>query len=103
MPATALPSSGDLPEPTAKTCDASGMAEIHRMFRAGFREAPALVSSVPEGDAARAEIVSDHLATLSLSLHAHHEGEDLMLWDRLEQRAPSCGGHVERMKQHHAQ
>ena len=56
MPATALPSSGDSPNegPGAraaaeKTCDARGMAEIHRMFRAGFGEGPALVGGVLAG------------------------------------------------------
>ena len=73
------------------------------MFRAGFGEAPALVKGVAEGDVAHADVVGDHLDMLSTSLHAHHEGEDTMLWDRLEQRAPSCAAHVERMKQHHAQ
>jgi hypothetical protein len=79
------------------------MAEIHRMFRAGFGEAPTLVTGVADADTAHAEVVGDHLATLSINLHAHHEGEDTMLWDRLEQRAPTCTTHVERMKQHHAQ
>jgi hypothetical protein len=86
----------------AKTCDARGMAEIHRMFRAGFAEAPELVAGVQEGDAAHAERVGDHLAMLSIALHAHHEGEDTRLWDALEQRAPTCAVHVDRMKQHHA-
>ncbi len=106
MPATALPSSGDAPKRpagNAKTCDARGMAEIHRMFRAGFAEAPALVSGVAQGDSSHADVVGDHLAMLSVSLHAHHEGEDTHLWDTLEQRAPACAVHVERMKQHHAQ
>ncbi len=116
MPATALPPSGDLPErapretgapgqaPGAvKTCDASGMAEIHRMYRAGFGEGRALVDGVAEGDAAHADVVGDHLAMLSVSLHAHHEGEDSMLWGQLEQRAPSCTVHVERMKAQHAE
>jgi hypothetical protein len=106
MPATALPASGDpsggVPG-AAKTCDASGMAEIHRMFRAGFGEGRALVTGVAEGDAAHADIVGDHLAMLSTGLHAHHEGEDTMLWDQLETRAPSCVGHVERMKVQHAE
>ncbi|MFF1876957.1 hemerythrin domain-containing protein [Leifsonia sp. NPDC058230] len=79
------------------------MAEIHRMFRAGFAEAPALVAGVAEGDSAHADVVGDHLAMLSVALHAHHEGEDTHLWDALEQRAPSCAIHVERMKQHHAE
>jgi len=110
MPATALPSSGESrPEPrpsgiaAAKTCDASGMAEIHRMFRAGFGEAPTLVAGVADGDVVHAEVVSDHLRMLSVGLHAHHEGEDAMLWDALGERAPSCSVHVQRMKAQHAQ
>ncbi len=106
MPATALPSSGDQPHDNqasgAKTCDASGMAEIHRFFRAGFGEGAALVAGVTEGDAAHADRVGDHLTMLSIGLHAHHEGEDTMLWDRLESRAPACAVHVTRMKEQHA-
>ncbi|WP_431279221.1 hemerythrin domain-containing protein [Leifsonia poae] len=106
MPATALPSEGAAPNGgpvSAKTCDARGMAEIHRMFRAGFREAPALIAGVASGDSAHADVVGDHLAMLSVSLHAHHEGEDSHLWGTLEERAPACAVHVERMKEHHAQ
>ena len=104
MPAASLPPSGELPEPTGpKTCDARGMAEIHRLFRVGFGEAPTLVHGVVEADAEHADVVGDHLAMLSTSLHAHHEGEDAMLWDRLEQRAPACARHVERMRRHHAE
>ena len=105
MPATALPSSGDAPKQpgSAKTCDARGMAEIHRLFRSGFAEGPALVSGVAEGDSAHADVVGDHLAMLSVELHAHHEGEDTHLWGTLEQRTPACSVHVERMKQHHAE
>lgn len=101
MPATPLPPSGDLPK--AKTCDASGMAEIHRMYKAGFGEAPRLVQGVAEGDVAHAEVVADQLHLLSVALHAHHEGEDERLWAPLAERAPSCAVHVERMKQHHAE
>ncbi|MEJ3404747.1 hemerythrin domain-containing protein [Rathayibacter sp. YIM 133350] len=103
MPATALPSSGAEPGGSgAKTCDASGMAEIHRWFRAGFAEGPTLVAAVAEADAAHADIVGDHFAMLSAALHSHHEGEDAQLWDRLSTRAPACAGHVDRMKQQHA-
>ncbi len=111
MAATALPPSGDLPGPgvggspgggAAKTCDARGMIEIHRMFRATFAEGPALVQGVAEGDAAHADVVGDHLSLISVSLHAHHEFEDEHLWDTLDDRAPACAGHVERMKEQHA-
>jgi hypothetical protein len=110
MSATALPSSGDRPtgasgvpgSPAPVTCDASGMAEIHRMFRAGFGEGPSLVSGVADGDVAHAEVVGDHLDLLSVGLHSHHEGEDLRLWDAVAQRAPSCAVHVGQMKEQHA-
>ncbi|HWM34826.1 MAG TPA: hemerythrin domain-containing protein [Pseudolysinimonas sp.] len=101
MPATALPSSGE--PPAAKTCDAGGMAEIHRLFTSGFGEAPGLVSGVADGDAAHAEVIATQLHLLSVSLHAHHEGEDERLWGPLVERSPSCSPHVERMKAHHAQ
>lgn len=100
MPATPLPPSGD--SPAAKTCDASGMIDIHRMFRRSFGEGPTLVRGVVPGDIAHAEVVAVQLSTTSLGLHAHHEGEDERLWDALEQRAPVCAVHVERMKAQHA-
>lgn len=84
-------------------CDASGMAEIHRMFKAGFGEARSLIDGVREGDAAHAAVVVDHLGALSTGLHAHHEYEDGNLWDPLTERAPACALHVERMKSQHAE
>src|SRR5690606_29690539 len=87
--------------PTRGPCDASGMEDIHRMFRAGFGEGPLLVASVRDGDAAHADRVGDHLAMLSTTLHAHHEFEDENLWGRLSQRAPARALHVERRKEPH--
>ncbi|QDO88727.1 hemerythrin domain-containing protein [Ornithinimicrobium ciconiae] len=84
-------------------CDASGMVEIHRMFRTGFREGPTLVDGVPDGDTAHAAVVARHLSTLSGSLHAHHEFEDGRFWDPLTERAPACVLHVDRMKRQHAE
>ncbi len=102
MPATPLPPTGDVPE-GPKTCDASGMAEIHRMFRRGFGEGPDLVHGVSEGDTAHAEVVATQLETLSIGLHAHHGAEDERLWPALDERAPSCAAHVARMKAQHAE
>ncbi len=86
----------------AAPCRASAMAVIHRMFKAGFGEAPSLVAGVHDGDAGHADAVAGHLATLSAALHGHHEGEDQLLWDRLSERAPSCALHVGRMRVQHA-
>lgn len=102
MAATALPSSGDAPLDGPTTCDASGMAEIHRLFRHSFGEASGLVDRVADGDTAHAAAVAGQLELISASLHAHHEAEDARLWPALVERAPSCGLHVERMKRQHA-
>jgi hypothetical protein len=101
MAATALPSSGQAPEP-GRTCDASGMVEIHRLFRAGFGEAPELIHGVAEGNIEHAALVASQLRLLSATLHGHHEGEDSRLWSTIESRAPGCADHVDRMKAQHA-
>lgn len=100
-----IPAQDEGPRPSGPPrgpCDASGMEDIHRMFRAGFGEGSQLVASVADGDAAHADRVGDHLAMLSTTLHAHHEFEDENLWDRLSERAPACALHVDRMKDQHA-
>lgn len=84
-----------------RTCDASGMAMIHRLFRSGYGEAPGLVRGVRDGDRRHAEVVAGHLGMLSAALHAHHEGEDQRLWPALDDRAPGCALHVARMKDQH--
>lgn len=96
-----VPTSGDVPGARVKTCDASGMAVIHRLFRSSYGEAPDLVRGVREGDREHAGVVADHIAMISVGLHAHHEGEDQRLWPALDQRAPGCALHVSRMKDQH--
>ena len=95
------PGDGQAPDAKLKTCDASGMATIHRMFRSGFGEASELVRGVRDGDRRHAEAVAGHLALLSIALHSHHEGEDQRLWSALEERAPGCALHVSRMRDQH--
>ncbi|USQ76065.1 hemerythrin domain-containing protein [Ornithinimicrobium cryptoxanthini] len=83
-------------------CDASGMAEIHRAFKAAFRDGVAFVEGVADGDAAHAEVVAKHLNLFSVALHTHHEFEDQDLWGKLRDRAPACALHVDRMQSQHA-
>lgn len=84
-------------------CDVQDMRLIHRVFRAVFAEAPALVAGVADGDRRHAEAVGRHLRELIASLHHHHQTEDVLLWDTLTQRAPACGLHVAVMKDQHGQ
>lgn len=93
---TQLPSTG------APLCDTSDLLMIHGMFRKVYSDAPVLVSAVVEGDASQLSVVADHIDDISQALHQHHHGEDVLLWDQLEARAPACAVHVGQMKQAHA-
>ena len=94
--ATQLPSTG------TPGCDTSDMRMIHGYFRLVFGQAPALAEGVADGDTARAGVVSDHLAAIADTLHGHHHGEDVLLWDQLEARNPACSAHVSEMRRDHA-
>lgn len=103
MSAVPLPPTGEPPFSGPKTCDASGMFDIHRMLQRSFDEASGLVENVTEGDTTHASDVATQLHLISTALHAHHEGEDSRLWDLIDTRAPSCALHVDRMRKQHAE
>lgn len=83
-------------------CDTSDMLHIHALFRRAFTDLPGLVRGVPDGNRARMHPVAGHVREVAAALHHHHEGEDLLLWDTLEHRAPACALHVGLMKSQHA-
>jgi hypothetical protein len=86
-----------------KLCDGDDMRILHNAFLWGYEEAPGIVRGAPAGDVARSEILGQWLADLDATLHVHHESEDELLWDKLEQRAPACALHVGQMRAHHKQ
>lgn len=81
----------------------AGMRRVHRFFLWAYEEAPGLVRSVEPGDTARATYVGEVLGNFDNVLHVHHEGEDLLMYPRLAERAPVCALHVEQMLAHHRQ
>ena len=83
-------------------CDTSDMLTIHALFRRAFTDAPVLVRGVGDGHRERMLPVAHHVREVAGALHNHHEGEDLLLWDTLEQRAPACALHVGLMRSQHA-
>jgi hypothetical protein len=99
--ATALPSTGAPGPDTKFSCDTSDLLMIHNVLRTQFTEMQKLVENAAAGDRERAGVIAGHIAGLSHMLHNHHRGEDEILWDRLEQRAPACAVHVEKMKAEH--
>jgi hypothetical protein len=73
---------------TAPLTDTSIMPVIHTLFRRELRLAGGLLRGVPDGDTARAGVVSDHLALVGVILHHHHTAEDELLWPKLLDRVP---------------
>ncbi|SNT47662.1 Hemerythrin HHE cation binding domain-containing protein [Actinacidiphila glaucinigra] len=67
--------------------DVRDMYMAHTMLRREFRLLPRLVRDVAPGDVERAETVGAHAEQVCSVLHLHHEGEDLLLWPRLLERA----------------
>ncbi|MEU6865523.1 hemerythrin domain-containing protein [Streptomyces sp. NPDC046876] len=56
------------------------MAMIHQVFRRESRLLAELVQEVRPSDTARARILAEHWRQYTVGLHAHHTGEDEMLW-----------------------
>ena len=81
----------------------AGMRRIHRFFLWAYDEAPGLVRSVRAGDTARAAYVGEVLGNFDKVLHIHHEGEDLLMYPQLKERAPACALHVGLMLEQHRQ
>lgn len=81
----------------------AAMRRIHRVFLWAYDEAPGLVRSAGPGDTARAAYVGEVLGNFDKILHIHHEGEDLLMYPQLAERAPACALHVEQMLEQHRQ
>lgn len=81
----------------------AAMRRIHRFFLWAYDEAPGLVRSVQPGDTKRAAYVGEVLGNFDKVLHVHNEGEDLLMYPQLEQRAPACALHVAQMLEQHRQ
>lgn len=56
------------------------MAMIHQVFRRESRLLAELVQDVRPSDTARARVLAEHWRQYTVGLHAHHTGEDEMLW-----------------------
>lgn len=99
---TQLPSTGKNGSPLeGGGCDTSDLVMIHGMYRKVFGDAPARVRAVVHGNSAQRDAVVLYLTDISHSLHAHHHGEDELLWNELVTRAPSCAPHVGQMREQH--
>lgn len=80
--------------------DTRDMVALHGAFARALSDAPGQIVSVGAGDTERARRLADYLGELFWLFHAHHEGEDELLYPLLAQRVPT---HQETFSRMHAQ
>ena len=90
------------PGPVLST-GSTGIRRVHHFFLWAYAEAPGLVRSTAPGDTARAAYVGEVLGNFDKVLLIHQEGQDLLMYPRLVERAPASAPHVEQMLDHHRQ
>lgn len=87
--------------PTLPLADTSDMLQLHQVFREALAAAAPLVGSVPADDPDRVELVHGYYFNVLALLHGHHEGEDLLVWPKLIERAPDEAEMVKRIAGQH--
>lgn len=73
---------------TIPLADTSDMVQFHRVFREALAAAAPLVGSASADDPGRVDLVHGYYFNVLALLHGHHEGEDLLVWPKLIERAP---------------
>lgn len=82
--------------------DTSDMAQVHKVFRDAVTAAPSLIGSTTASDPARLNLVASYYRNVLALLHAHHDGEDDLIWPLLIERAPDDAAEVRRVAGQHA-
>ncbi|HUC03849.1 MAG TPA: hemerythrin domain-containing protein [Acidimicrobiales bacterium] len=84
----------------APLSDTSDMFAVHRVFRESLGSAATLVGSA-EGGGERVELIANYYDNVLRFLEAHHNGEEVLIWPKLEQRCPEHLATVERAAAQH--
>ncbi len=74
--------------PNPVLTDTSDMPALHAVFRKSFAAAPDLIGGAPADDTGRSAIVGTYYDNVLRLLHAHHGGEDELVWPKLLERCP---------------
>src|SRR5580658_718702 len=82
--------------------DTTDMIAVHQVFRSSLASAPAYLAST-RGDDARRALIADYYANLLAFLEVHHEGEEILVFPLLAERAPESSDIVATMASQHAE
>jgi hypothetical protein len=81
--------------------DTTDMIQIHRILREAIASAPSLIGSAADEGPERTELVGSYYANVLEFLRVHHDGEDVIIWPALCERAPEHAGEVRRIAGQH--
>src|SRR5580658_3499751 len=88
-------------EPEHDAVDTTDMLAVHAVFRRSLASAPDFVASA-QGDDERRALMANYYANLMAFLKVHHEGEEVLVFPLLQERAPAQAALVdESARQHH--
>lgn len=90
--------------PTAtatKAIDVRDMAIVHQAFRRAYEESARLVRANPTPSPQRVTFLADHIDFGIKMLHAHHAGEDALLYPKLIERVPEQSATTEEVDAEH--
>ena len=91
----------EIPAQAPPLADTTDMAQVHRVFRDAIAAAPSLINTTPRHEPARRDLVAAYIRNVLALLHAHHDGEDELIWPILIERAPDQAEDVQRIAAQH--
>lgn len=81
--------------------DTREMLGVHRALQRALADAPAQIAAIAPGDTEAAGRLGSYLSEVLWLLHAHHDGEDELLYPLLSTRAPEAASLCARMDEQH--
>ena len=81
--------------------DTSDMLAVHGALRDAFSAGSSRVRSAVPDDADRRELVADYYENILWFLHAHHDGEEELIFPKLRQRMAEAGPLMDLMEAQH--
>jgi hemerythrin-like domain-containing protein len=81
--------------------DTTDMVAVHRVFRDAVAAAPMIIGGASNADVPHAENVATYYANVLAFLEVHHQGEDLLLWPKLLERAPEAAAGIGQVADQH--
>ena len=81
--------------------DITDMYAVHGVFRDTLGAAPGLVRDIAPADGARVALIANYYENILFFLHAHHDGEEAIVFPKLRERCPDHAELLDRLEAEH--